>query len=92
MLGQVECPRCGRTSQADGIWVWVSGQGERLNVEAGRIVQSGPAQLFDLPCGCKFTVALWNLRVRSEVSTVRGGNVMVRVEPRHVLPGEITDG
>jgi len=80
-MGSVECPRCGRTTEAAGIWLWVNGMGERLTIEEGRIQQSGHVDVFDLACGCKFDTHLWELRIRSSVTLQRGGSVEVRVVP-----------
>jgi len=78
-VGSVECPRCGRVTEAAGIWLWVDGQGERLRVEDGRIVQSGHVAVFDLACGCKFDTDLWALGVLTSVSPLSGTKVTVRI-------------
>jgi adenine-specific DNA methylase len=85
-MGRVECPRCGRVTEAAGIWLWVAGQGERLRVENGRIVQSGHASVFDLACGCKFDTELWRLSVSTRVSVASGASVDVHVTPVAAIP------
>lgn len=85
MTGTVECPRCGRATDADGIWLWVGGQAHRLQVIAGRIQQSGHVDVFDLACGCKFNTDLWSLAVSTSVSASRGQSVTIRVTPMPVI-------
>jgi hypothetical protein len=80
VIGRVECPRCGAVSDAAEIWLWINGQGERLQIEAGRIQQSGHVSMFDLACGCKFDTELWRLSVSTQVST-RGSSQMISVTP-----------
>jgi hypothetical protein len=88
--GRVECPRCGRVTEASGIWLWVDGQGERLQIEAGRIQQSGHVAVFDLVCGCKFDTELWTLRITSSLSLRSGTSVSISVHPKYAP--EITRG
>jgi hypothetical protein len=90
-VGRVECPRCGRVTEAAGIWLWVDGQGERLRVENGSIQQSGHVSVFDLACGCKFDTELWRLSAQTSVS-LRGGSFSVRVTPIAAVPAAITGG
>jgi hypothetical protein len=81
----VECPRCGLATEADGIWLWVGGQGERLRIERGSIQQSGHVDVFDLACGCKFDTELWRLSVQTSMS-LRGGHTSIRVTPVAAVP------
>jgi hypothetical protein len=86
VTGYVECPRCGRATEADGIWLWVGGQAERLQVENGSIRQSGHVDVFDLACGCKFDTELWRLSVQTSMSLRGGHTTSIRVAPVAAVP------
>lgn len=78
-IGTVLCPRCNRATEAAGIWLWMGGQAHRLQVQGGRIQQSGHVDMFDLACGCKFDTKLWDLRMTASVSARRGAAMDVYV-------------
>ena len=88
-MGSVECPRCGRVTEAAGVWLWVDGQGERLRVKNGSIQQSGHVTVFDLACGCKFDTDLWTLGVTTNVSSRAGRSVSFRVTPIAATPAAV---